>query len=102
MSIAGHVSIEMLRHYSHIRQEAKRKAVASLDNVTIASQLEKWKKLRFYPCAPSLERTYASRFKSESFLCGKRKAMLECQGCRYVHMFLACALQMLRVGAYSI
>jgi len=45
MSIAGHVSIEMLRHYSHIRQEAKRKAVASLDNVTIASQLEKWKKL---------------------------------------------------------
>jgi hypothetical protein len=46
MSIAGHVSIEMLRHYSHIRQEAKRKAVASLDldNVTIASQLEKWKK----------------------------------------------------------
>jgi hypothetical protein len=44
MSIAGHVSIEMLRHYSHIRQEAKRKAVASLDNVAIASQLEKWKK----------------------------------------------------------
>ena len=35
MSIAGHVSIEMLRHYSHIRQEAKRKAVAGLDNVTI-------------------------------------------------------------------
>lgn len=43
MSIAGHVSIEMLRHYSYIWQEAKRKAVASLD-VTIASQLEKWKK----------------------------------------------------------
>jgi integrase len=35
MSIAGHVSVEMLRHYSHIRQDAKRKAVASLDNVTI-------------------------------------------------------------------
>jgi hypothetical protein len=49
MSIAGHVSIEMLRHYSHIRQEAKRKAVASLDNVTIASQLEKWKKCASIP-----------------------------------------------------
>jgi hypothetical protein len=44
MSIAGHVSIEMLRHYSHIRQEAKRKAVTALDNDTITSQLEKWKK----------------------------------------------------------
>ena len=39
MSIAGHVSREMLEHYSHIRQDAKRKAVASLDNVTITSQL---------------------------------------------------------------
>ncbi len=39
MSIAGHVSREMLEHYSHIRQEAKRKAVASLDNVTITSQI---------------------------------------------------------------
>jgi hypothetical protein len=27
-----------------IRQDAKRKAVASLDNVEITSQLEKWKK----------------------------------------------------------
>jgi hypothetical protein len=43
MAIAGHVSREMLEHYSHIRQEAKRKAVASLDNVTITSQLGKWK-----------------------------------------------------------
>jgi len=43
MSIAGHVSVEMLRHYSHIRQEAKRKAVASLDNVTITSRLAGWK-----------------------------------------------------------
>jgi hypothetical protein len=30
MSIAGHVSREMLEHYSHIRQEAKRRAVESL------------------------------------------------------------------------
>jgi hypothetical protein len=45
MSIAGHVSIEMLRHYSHIGQEAKRKAVASLDNVTIASQLRSGRKI---------------------------------------------------------
>jgi integrase len=43
MSIAGHVSIEMLRHYSHIRQEAKRKAVSALDNVTITSHLARWK-----------------------------------------------------------
>jgi hypothetical protein len=43
MAIAGHVSREMLTHYSHIRQEAKRKAVAALDNVTITSQLGNWK-----------------------------------------------------------
>jgi hypothetical protein len=42
MSIAGHVSREMLEHYSHIRQRAKRRAVDSLDNVTITSKLEKW------------------------------------------------------------
>jgi FlaA1/EpsC-like NDP-sugar epimerase len=44
MSIAGHVSVEMLRCYSQIRQDAKRKAAASLDNVEITSQLDKWKK----------------------------------------------------------
>ncbi|MFZ0860136.1 MAG: site-specific integrase, partial [Candidatus Sulfotelmatobacter sp.] len=44
MAIAGHVSREMLEHYSHIRQEAKRRAVESLDNVTITSQLEKWQR----------------------------------------------------------
>jgi hypothetical protein len=42
MATAGHVSREMLEHYSHIRQQAKRKAVASPDNVTITSQLGKW------------------------------------------------------------
>jgi integrase len=31
MSIAGHVSREMLEHYSHIRMQAKRDAVASLE-----------------------------------------------------------------------
>jgi len=31
MSIAGHVSRDMLEHYSHIRMEAKRAAVAALD-----------------------------------------------------------------------
>jgi hypothetical protein len=45
MSIAGHVSIEMLRHYSHIRREAKRKAVACLDNATIALQLRSGRKM---------------------------------------------------------
>jgi integrase len=42
MAIAGHVSREMLEHYSHIRQPAKRRAIESLDNVTITSQLAKW------------------------------------------------------------
>jgi integrase len=44
MSIAGHVSREMLEHYSHVRQQAKRKAVESLDNVTITAQLGKWER----------------------------------------------------------
>ncbi len=30
MDIAGHVSKRMLKHYSHIRMEAKRRAVAAL------------------------------------------------------------------------
>ena len=30
MSIAGHVSQQMLAHYSHVRIEAKRKALAAL------------------------------------------------------------------------
>jgi integrase len=42
MAIAGHISRAMLEHYSHIRQEAKRKALESLDNVTITSQFETW------------------------------------------------------------
>jgi len=44
MAIAGHVSREMLNHYSHIRLEAKRQAVAALANRTLApvtSQNEK-------------------------------------------------------------
>ena len=42
MSIAGHVSREMLEHYSEIRMEAKHWAVESLDNVTITAN---WLKL---------------------------------------------------------
>src|SRR5580692_12523207 len=34
-ALAGHGSREMLEHYSHVRQQATRKAVESLDNVTI-------------------------------------------------------------------
>jgi hypothetical protein len=45
MAIAGHVSREMLEHYSHVRQEAKRRAVKSLDSDTITSQLAKWEAL---------------------------------------------------------
>src|SRR5262249_22785347 len=41
MAIAGHVSREMLEHYSHIRLEAKRKALESLDSVTILAQLDR-------------------------------------------------------------
>jgi integrase len=33
MAIAGHVSREMLEHYSHIRMAAKRRAVEALDKV---------------------------------------------------------------------
>jgi integrase len=42
MDIAGHVSKRMLRHYSHIRMEAKRRAVASLvpDDKTTAKGAE--------------------------------------------------------------
>ena len=32
MAIAGHVSREMLAHYSHIRQSAKRAAVEAIDS----------------------------------------------------------------------
>lgn len=42
MSLAGHISREMLEDYSHMGQEAKRRAVESLDNDTITSQLAKW------------------------------------------------------------
>jgi hypothetical protein len=38
VAIAEHVSRKMLEHDSHIRQEAKRKTVESLDNVNITSQ----------------------------------------------------------------
>ena len=33
MGIAGHVSREMLAHYSHIRMRAKREAVATLETI---------------------------------------------------------------------
>jgi integrase len=34
LSIAGHVSRKMMEHYSHIRMEAKRKAIEGLTPVT--------------------------------------------------------------------
>jgi hypothetical protein len=37
--IAGHVSREMLAHYSHIRTRAKREAVATLETSQPASQV---------------------------------------------------------------
>ena len=56
MAIAGHVSREMLEHSSHIRQEAKRMAVESLDNDTITSQLEKWQRRAEQQEAPQMTR----------------------------------------------
>jgi integrase len=38
MAIAGHVSREMLEHYSHIRMQAKREAVESLENVVVQTE----------------------------------------------------------------
>jgi hypothetical protein len=40
-SIAGHISVEIIRHDSHIRQEAKRIALASLDHGTITVKSDK-------------------------------------------------------------
>ena len=40
MAIAGHVSREMLEHYSHIRMNAKRDAVAAIDSVKPPVQIE--------------------------------------------------------------
>jgi len=40
MAIAGHVSREMLEHYSHIRMAAKRDAVAALDAKQPAKEVE--------------------------------------------------------------
>ena len=40
MDIAGHVSKRMLKHYSHIRMEAKRRALESIVNKTEAGKNE--------------------------------------------------------------
>ena len=40
MSIAGHVSREMLEHYSHIRLHAKREAVAAIETTGVDLQVE--------------------------------------------------------------
>ena len=42
MGIAGHVSTDMLEHYSHIRLDAKREALEGLDApiVAVAQQSE--------------------------------------------------------------
>jgi integrase len=39
MAIAGHVSREMLEHYSHIRQKAKREAVEAIDSYRPAESI---------------------------------------------------------------
>lgn len=40
MDIAGHVSKQMLKHYSHIRMKAKREALESVVKATSASNSE--------------------------------------------------------------
>ncbi len=39
MALAGHVSHQMLEHYSHIRMEAKRRAVEALERERPTSNL---------------------------------------------------------------
>jgi integrase len=39
MSIAGHVSREMLEHYSHIRMQAKREAVSMPEKATVSTEI---------------------------------------------------------------
>ena len=38
LDIAGHVSMRMLRHYSHVRKEAKRKALDALASLSAGEQ----------------------------------------------------------------
>lgn len=46
MEIAGHVSRQMLSQYSHIRMEAKRKALAEIDHQRAAKKAEREKAQR--------------------------------------------------------
>ena len=43
MEIAGHVSRQMLSRYSHIRMEAKRKALAEVDRQRAADKAQREK-----------------------------------------------------------
>jgi hypothetical protein len=43
MSIAGHVSRQMLSRYSHVRNEAKRKALAEVDRQRAADKAQREK-----------------------------------------------------------
>jgi hypothetical protein len=46
MEIAGHVSRQMLSRYSHIRMEAKRKALAEVDRQRAANKVRREKAQR--------------------------------------------------------
>ena len=47
-ALAGHISREMQRHYSHVRMDARRKAVSGLDGSTpeLSSEAEEPRTLR--------------------------------------------------------
>ena len=55
----------MLEHYSRVRQEAKRRAVGSLDNDTI-TQLAKWQELANQSRQPETEEKKAKRLVGSS------------------------------------
>jgi integrase len=90
MSIAGHVSPRMLAHYSHVRLEAKRKALDGLsgqgarsgygtkhgtidqpEDSTIPQVIEKMVDVTgFEPATPCLQRLAARRINNLAGMCG--------------------------------
>jgi hypothetical protein len=58
MGIAGHVSRQMLKHYSHIRMQAKREALESIVGAPSSSSLEI--NLTLKDCDPALIKSQES------------------------------------------
>jgi hypothetical protein len=58
MDIAGHVSRQMLKHYSHIRMQAKRDALESVVSTPSSSSLEI--SMAVKDCDPALIKSHGS------------------------------------------